>query len=158
LLRFGFNPAPRAPTACEWLGVGNSLIRRDAFAKAGGFSDFFLHRSTMNEDVDLGIRLSRVGAILFCPQARMGHFHDPGGRVSPRQAAEDDLFNRFAILHRTVGHSKGRALRLAATYAALESASNLVGALRRRRWATTGSLIGGRWSGLRRAAADLGGR
>ena len=39
----------------EWLGSGNSLIRRDAHDRAGGFSNFFLHRTTVNEDVDLGI-------------------------------------------------------------------------------------------------------
>lgn len=150
LLRFGFNPSPRQVQACQWLGAGNSLILKSAFEKAGGFSDFFLHRSTANEDVDLGLRLSRLGPILFCPQARLGHFHDPGGRISPFHAAEDDVFNRFLVLHHTVGHSRVRALWLAIVFAAIESASNLSGAVLNRRWGKTGSLAGGRMSGLLR--------
>jgi GT2 family glycosyltransferase len=48
LLRFGYNPVPRGPAEIEWLGSGNSLVRRVAFITAGGFSDFFLHRCTIN--------------------------------------------------------------------------------------------------------------
>ena len=65
LLRFGYRPSPARPMAMEWLGAGNSLVRRDAYEQAGGFSDFFLHRCTMNEDVDLGLKLSRIGRILL---------------------------------------------------------------------------------------------
>jgi GT2 family glycosyltransferase len=133
LLRFGFNPVPREETACDWLGSGNSLIRRDAFERAGGFSDFFLHRSTMNEDVDLGLRLAREGKILFCPAARLGHFHDPGGRVSPKQAAEDDIFNRFHVLQKSAGRSRSSALRSVSLFWLIESASAISGSLIRRR-------------------------
>ena len=109
LLRYGFNPPPKETKRCEWLGSCNSLIRRAAFERAGGFSDFFLRRSTMNEDVDLSLRLARQGHILFCPYARLGHFHDPGGRVSPQESAEDDLVNRFHALHRSAGRSRSAA-------------------------------------------------
>src|SRR5437870_2089771 len=101
LLRFGYNPLPHNPQPMEWLGTGNSLIRRSAYEEAGGFSDFFLYRSTINEDVDLGLKLSRIGKILLCPAARMAHYHAPGGRVSASIAAEDDLFNRYFVLHYT---------------------------------------------------------
>src|SRR5262245_60207050 len=50
LLRYGYNPVSKEPRAIEWLGTGNSLIRRCAFEKSGGFSHFFLHRSTVSED------------------------------------------------------------------------------------------------------------
>ena len=148
LLRFGFSPGPNDNRVCEWLGVGNSLIKREAFDLAGGFSTFFLHRSTINEDVDLSLRLARQGTILFCPSARLAHFHDPGGRVSPKQAAEDDLYNRYHILHRTAGRSSAAACGLVLVYAVVESASNILGAARRMHWGGTGQLFRGRCRAL----------
>ena len=94
LLRFGYNPVPGTTVTMDWHGAGNTLIRRAAFVKVGGFSPFFLSRATINEDVDLALKLGRVGRILFCPKARMAHFHAPGGRLDSYQAAEDDLHNR----------------------------------------------------------------
>jgi glycosyltransferase involved in cell wall biosynthesis len=40
LLRFGYHPTPQTPQPMEWLGAGNSLIRRSAYKQVGGFSDF----------------------------------------------------------------------------------------------------------------------
>ena len=73
----------------QWLSTNNSMIRRCVYHEAGGFSNFFLHRCTINEDIDLGLKISKFGQIVFCPDARMGHFHDPVGRVSAKIAAED---------------------------------------------------------------------
>lgn len=131
LLRFGFDPPPATPQRMEWLGTNNSLILRSAFLRAGGFSNFFLNRSTINEDVDLGIKLSRVGKIVFCPMARMAHYHDPRGRVSISEAAEDDLHNRFFVLHRTVGKSCVEAFGLVLIFYIGETLSDLLGCLRR---------------------------
>jgi GT2 family glycosyltransferase len=131
LLRFGYNPVPAGPTPIEWLGTGNSLVRRGAFLSAGGFSDFFLHRCTINEDVDLGLKLRRVGRIMFCPAARMAHHHAPSGRVSSRVAAEDDLFNRFFILRRTLGYGLLRSFGLVVLYFGVETLSQFLGCLRR---------------------------
>lgn len=131
LLRFGYNPVPTKPCAIEWLGSGNSLVRRSAFIAAGGFSDFFLHRCTINEDVDLGLKLRRVGTIMFCPAARMAHHHAPSGRVTMFMAAEDDLFNRFYILRRTMGLSLLRSFGLVLLYFAVETTSQFLGCVRR---------------------------
>ncbi len=131
LLRFGYNPLPVGPTPIDWLGTGNSLIRRSAYHEAGGFSDFFLHRCTINEDVDLSLKLSRVGRMLFCPAARMAHHHAPYGRVTAMLVAEDDLFNRFFILHRTLGMSTLRAVRLVTLYFSIETTSHFLGCVRR---------------------------
>ena len=131
LLRFGYNPSPGGPTPIDWLGSGNSLVRRAAFTKAGGFSDFFLHRCTINEDVDLGLKLQKVGRIMFCPAARMAHHHATGGRVSNVVAAEDDLFNRFFILRRTLGYSLVRSFALVLLYFGVETASHFLGCVRR---------------------------
>lgn len=131
LLRFGYNPVPARPTAIEWLGSGNSLVRRSAFLRAGGFSDFFLHRCTINEDVDLGLKLCKIGRIMFCPAARMAHHHAPSGRVSSLVAAEDDLFNRFFILRRTLGYGLLRSFGLVVLYFGVETSSQFLGCLRR---------------------------
>ena len=131
LLRFGYNPVPPEPCAIEWLGSGNSLVRRSAFMAAGGFSDFFLHRCTINEDVDLGLKLQRTGTIMFCPAARMAHHHAPSGRVTMFMAAEDDLFNRFFILRRTMGLSLARSFGLVLLYFTVETTSQFLGCVRR---------------------------
>jgi GT2 family glycosyltransferase len=131
LLRFGYNPVPADPQPMEWLSTNNSLVRRSAYEAAGGFSDFFLYRCTTNEDVDLGIKLARVGSILFCPAALLSHYHAPGGRVSPTVAAEDDLYNRYMVLRRTVGVSFRRAFYLVALFFALETLSGLHRGIRR---------------------------
>ena len=131
LLRFGFNPVPVGPAPIEWLGSGNSLVRRSAFVSAGGFSDFFLHRCTINEDVDLGLKLRKVGRIMFCPAARMAHHHAPFGRVSNFVAAEDDLFNRFFILRRTLGYGLLHSFGLVLIYFGGETVSQFLGCVKR---------------------------
>ena len=131
LLRFGYNPSPSSPMPIEWLGAGNSLIRRSAYEQSGGFSDFFLHRCTMNEDVDLGLKLSKIGQIIFCPSARLAHFHAPSGRVSPMVAAEDDLYNRFMIFRHTLQKSRLNALTSVLLFFCVESLSMLVSSLKR---------------------------
>jgi len=131
LLRFGYCPVPAEPVQMEWLGAGNSLIRESAFKRVGGFSDFFLCRSTMNEDVDLGIKLHRLGTILLCPTARMGHFHAAKGRVSTAIAAEDDLYNRYMILRRTLNYSASKSFALVIMYFLVESVSSVYAAARR---------------------------
>jgi len=151
LLRFGYNPSPATPMPMQWLGAGNSLIRRSAYEAVGGFSDFFLHRCTMNEDVDLGLKLSRHGPILLHPGARLAHHHAPGGRVSVRDAAEDDIFNRYMVLRRTCELTRFNALILAATYTLLEIFSNLLGVVKRWRFDGFSSRSCGRLKGLARA-------
>jgi GT2 family glycosyltransferase len=150
LLRFGFDPPPRETRRIEWIGAGNTLLRRAAFERAGGFSSFFLDRAATHEDVDLGLRLSRIGPLLFCPQARLAHFHDPAGRLSLRAAAEDDLHNRYCVLRFTLGRSRPGALAAVLGYAALESASNAAGAARRGRAGAAPALLAGRLRALAR--------
>jgi GT2 family glycosyltransferase len=151
LLRFGYNPSPAEPMPMQWLGAGNSLIRRSAYEAVGGFSDFFLHRCTMNEDVDLGLKLSRHGPIVLHPRARMAHHHAPGGRVSIAAAAEDDIYNRFMVLRQNCRHSRLKAWLLTASYALLEILSNLLGALRRWRFDGFLARTSGRLKGLAHA-------
>jgi GT2 family glycosyltransferase len=130
LLRFGYNPQPSENRHMEWLATGTSLVRRAAFERAGGFSDFFLHRCTTHEDVDLGIRLSRLGRILLIHDAFLEHNHDALGRVSPRDAAADDVFNRFMVMRHTQRRSSAESWRLILTYAAFSAAGEALRVLR----------------------------
>jgi GT2 family glycosyltransferase len=152
LLRFGFSPAPAEITPIDWISACNSLIRRSAYEAAGGFSDFFLHRCTMNEDIDLSLKLRRFGALYFAPRARLAHFHAPAGRVTAEIAAEDDVFNRYMILRRTLGRSRAYALFLIVVYAVLES----LGSMRRLSGSAgvrTREILRGRSRGLGRIIA-----
>lgn len=153
LLRFGYRPSPATAMPMQWLGAGNSLVRRDAYDRAGGFSDFFLYRCTMNEDVDLGLKLGRVGGIVLCPAARMAHLHAPGGRVPAAVAAEDDLYNRYMILRRTVGRSAPAAFGLVCLYVAVETLGNVGGSLRRLQGAGFAARLSGRLKALARILA-----
>jgi GT2 family glycosyltransferase len=127
LLRFGYNPSPATDAPIEWMGTCNTMVRSEAYESVGGFSKFFLHRSTMNEDVDLGIKLTSVGRIVFCPTARMAHYHAPSGRVSPLVAAEDDLYNRYFVLRCTRGWSAVAAFTSVLSFFAIETLSNVLG-------------------------------
>lgn len=130
LLRFGYYSTMQEYQLMEWIGTGKSLIRRKAFYGVGGFSKFFLHRCTMNEDVDLGLKLSQVGKILFCPSAFLNHYHAPEGRVSAITAAEDDLYNRFQVLYRTLKYSFLKSLKLILIFLLVETVSDMWGILR----------------------------
>lgn len=153
LLRFGYNPPPAHVRPIEWLGTCNTLVRRSAYDRVGGFSDFFLHRSTINEDVDLGLKIASVGTIVFCPAARMGHFQAAGGRVSPAVAAEDDLYNRYLVMHRTQRRTALASFGLTVLYMSVETASNLVGCFRRFRADGFGARLAGRLRALGRILA-----
>jgi GT2 family glycosyltransferase len=155
LLRFGYRPSPAHAMPMQWLGSGNSLVRRDAYERAGGFSDFFLHRSTINEDVDLGLKLGRVGRIVLSPAARMAHLQAAGGRVSPRIAAEDDLFNRYLILRHTLGRSALAAFALICVYCTIETAGNLGGSLLRGSDAGFADRLAGRLKALARILVPM---
>lgn len=151
LLRFGYTPTPAGPVRMEWVGSGHSLVRRDAFERVGGFSDFFLHRSTVNEDVDLGLKLARVGPIYLCPQARMAHLQAPAGRPPVGIVAEDDLYNRYVILRRTVGRSRIAATALVLTFFVVETLSGISASARH--WRSNGFAL--RFAGRMRAIARI---
>jgi GT2 family glycosyltransferase len=153
LLRFGFPERRELPAMMDWVGAGTTLVKRSAYESSGGFSDFFLHRSTMNEDVDLGIKLRRQGTILFWPAAQMAHHHAAGGRVSLAEAAEDDVHNRYCVLSRTIGLPRWRALGMVAQFVLIESLSSLLGAISRGSSGGFGQRLSGRVRGFIRALA-----
>ena len=60
LLRFCYDPVPKKLMPMQWLSTNNTMIRRCVYHEAGGFSNFFLHRCTMNEDIDLWLENLQV--------------------------------------------------------------------------------------------------
>jgi GT2 family glycosyltransferase len=154
LLRFGYHPLPPQPVAMEWLGAGHTLMRRDAYERAGGFSEFFLHRSTVNEDVDLGLKLGRIGRLMLCPAARMAHVQEPGGRASVRIVAEDDLYNRYAILRHTQQRSRLVATSLVVTFFLIETLSGVLASARNFRGNGFSLRLAGRVKALIRIAGS----
>jgi len=150
LLRYGYFEPYHQPVEMEWMGTCNTLVRRAAYEASGGFSDFFLRRCTMNEDVDLGLKLKSVGRILLVPTAQLAHHHHPSGRVTPHDAAEDDIYNRYMVLRHTVRAGRVRSFGGALTFALIESTSNFLGAVPRRKLRRVLPVIGGRFSGLAR--------
>lgn len=149
LLRFGYDPVPATTQPIEWFGAGHTLLRLDAYRRVGGFSSFFLDRSSMNEDVDLALKLGREGRIVFCPSARMAHLHASEGRVSSSAAATDDLFNRFWVLHATVGQSRLKAFGWIAAFFLVETAANVASVV-------AGRPPKGEWARFRGRAAAVG--
>ena len=154
LLRFGYHPVGSTPMPMEWLGSGHALIRRDAYERAGGFADFFLHRSAMNEDVDLALKLARVGPLFLCPGARMAHLHEPAGRMPTGVVAEDDLYNRYRILRSTLNRSRVSAVLLMLTFFVIETLSGVAAAVRDGRVEVFGARLAGRLRALVRIATS----
>ncbi len=154
LLRFGYHPLPEGPAPMQWLGAGHTLLRRDAYENAGGFSEFFLHRSTVNEDVDLGLKLGRVGRMFLCPAARMAHLQEPGGRPAVGMVAEDDLFNRYCILRHTQRRSRLAAASLSLTYFVVETISGVSATVRNPRADGFSPRLAGRIKALIRIASS----
>lgn len=69
-----FRTHPTAREACDWLGSGNLVVRRDVFLRVGGFDE----RLETCEDVDLCNRIRRAGGTLMTdPGMQSLHLGDP---------------------------------------------------------------------------------
>jgi GT2 family glycosyltransferase len=66
----GFPTTADKPIPCEWIGGGDSALRREAFESVGGFASFFTG-SSPGEDLDLGYRLSRNWKVYYVPSREM---------------------------------------------------------------------------------------
>jgi GT2 family glycosyltransferase len=139
----------------QWLGTGNSLVKRSAYLGCGGFSKFFLHPCTMNEDVDLGIKLTNLGQILLCHDAYMVHSQALDGRPPLDVRAEDDLFNRFMILKVTAAHGTFKSLRLVTLFLFVETISGAWAVLRSGRFADFFACLSGRTKAMVKIVESL---
>jgi GT2 family glycosyltransferase len=85
-------PEPAASDRVAWLSGAFLLVRAEAFRDAGGFDEgFFL----FGEDVDLGIRLSRLGlASYYVPSAVVVH---EGGASYRRSKRLSPLEGRWVL-------------------------------------------------------------
>jgi GT2 family glycosyltransferase len=58
-----------------YLITANALVWRNALAQVGGFDERFPDAG--GEDVDLGVRLWRIGPLAYAPQAQVVHATEP---------------------------------------------------------------------------------
>jgi GT2 family glycosyltransferase len=86
------------PFTVEQAAAAALAVRRDAFARIGGFDERFV--PAWYEDVDLCDRLAREGEILYVPGARIGH---RGGESASRLGYDRflPLFYRNAMRYRS---------------------------------------------------------
>ncbi len=107
------------PFAVEQAAAAALAVRKDAFARAGGFDERFV--PAWYEDVDLCDRLGREGKILYLPGARVGH---RGGESASRLGYDRflPLFYRNAMRYR----SSRYGLPARAAYRALLAAGMLL--------------------------------
>jgi mycofactocin system glycosyltransferase len=110
---------PRHPVS--YLVTANLLVRREDFARLGGFDE----RLTCGEDVDLVWRLVEAGRrVVYQPRALVRHRYRPelGHFLATRvryAASEGPLLERHPRNRRFVGFSPGMAALLAGGLAAL---------------------------------------
>ncbi|HZU67017.1 MAG TPA: glycosyltransferase [Ktedonobacteraceae bacterium] len=73
-----FSPPPVRHQGREhpaYLITANALVWRQALARVGGFDERFPNAG--GEDVDLGLRLWRIGPLAYAPQAQVLHATEP---------------------------------------------------------------------------------
>lgn len=63
----------------QYLISANCLVHRSALERVGGFSERF--PLAAGEDVDLGLRLSQIGALRWCADASVIHDFEPSMRA-----------------------------------------------------------------------------
>jgi hypothetical protein len=88
----------------------------------------------------------------------MAHHHAPGGRAGVGVVAEDDVYNRYAILHFTVGRGRASAALLVTLYVAIETMSAIAASVRRRRGDGFSDRLAGRLRALARIASAPAGK
>jgi GT2 family glycosyltransferase len=105
----GFPTTADKPIPCEWIGGGDSALRREAFESVGGFASFFTG-SSPGEDLDLGYRLSRNWKVYYVPSAKCIHHQSPSGREESKRHQYLSMRSRFGILTITMGKNRYSAL------------------------------------------------
>jgi GT2 family glycosyltransferase len=68
-------PPPGREGYPAYVITANALVWREAFDVVGGFNDAF--RYAAGEDIDLGLRLWRIGDISYAPRAIVQHDFEP---------------------------------------------------------------------------------
>ncbi|WDP90762.1 MAG: glycosyltransferase [Desulfobacter sp.] len=68
---------PKKSCKVDWLSTQNLILRRSAFECLGGFNENLV----TCEDVDLGYRLSKIGAIVNDPNIIVYHLREPENSV-----------------------------------------------------------------------------
>jgi len=92
---------------CRYLHGMRMTYRRE-FIQKERFDDF-LQRYAAGEDLDTSYRVSRHGALVAAPRARIYHAQDPAARLTRYTRNTLGLLN-LAVLYRLKGHDPGAML------------------------------------------------
>ncbi len=77
----------------SYLITANALVHREALSEVGGFREKF--RLAAGEDVDLGLRLAKVGLLRWCADASVAHDFQPSVLAFVRRFARYGRGNRM---------------------------------------------------------------
>ncbi|RKH35678.1 glycosyltransferase [Corallococcus praedator] len=77
----------------QYLISANCLVHRDTLERIGGFGERF--PLAAGEDVDLGLRLSQIGALRWCADASVAHDFEPSMRAFVRRFLRYGRGNRM---------------------------------------------------------------
>jgi len=77
----------------QYLISANCLVHRGALERVGGFGERF--PLAAGEDVDLGLRLSQMGTMRWCAEARVAHDFEPSLRAFVRRFLRYGRGNRM---------------------------------------------------------------
>ena len=120
----GFPTTAQEPIPCEWIGGGDSALRREAFESVGGFASFFTG-SSPGEDLDLGYRVSRKWKVFYVPSAKCIHHQARAGREDSDRHQYLSMRARFGILTITMGKSRYAALAHVGLWALVQFMSEI---------------------------------
>jgi hypothetical protein len=104
-----FSPPPMWHQGRErpaYLITANALVWRQALAQVGGFDERFADAG--GEDVDLGLRLWRIGPLAYAPQAQVLHATEPHLSAFVRRFVRYGRANRLLSTRYQVGLSPRR--------------------------------------------------
>jgi glycosyltransferase involved in cell wall biosynthesis len=129
-------PPPGREGYPAYVVTANALVWRETFDAIGGFNDAF--RLAAGEDIDLGLRLWRVGDISYAPQSIVQHDFEPSFSAFFRR------FVRYGRGNRSLAEHYSASLWPRPFLPAAPSAFNLIASLGQLAAMTVGYIAGGR--------------
>ena len=148
----GFPRDATAPIACEWIGGGVTLLRKEAYASVNGFAAHY-RGSSPGEDVDLGFRISRRWRVYYVPAARCEHHHSPAGREDLNRYYYLSMRSRYGFCRSSAHMGLARAWWHIGLWAVFQTLSE-VAQLRHGRLRS--GFLAGVWGRLRGAWSCVG--
>jgi GT2 family glycosyltransferase len=148
----GFPRDAAAPVACEWIGGGVTLLRKEAYASVNGFAAHY-RGSSPGEDVDLGYRISRRWKVYYVPAATCQHHHSPVGREDIGHYFYLSMRSRYGFCRSSAQMGVARASWHIALWAAFQTLSEIA---QLRRGHLRSDFFAGFWGRVRGGWSCLG--